>query len=346
MSDHICPTCGASLNADQPCPKCHALMAIAAPETAAQVKVAPPVASDTAFSEGMPPLPARSVPNRRPLGSRWLVLSLVALVVTATMIGLLVPAIQKVREAQARTGSICHLKQISLAALSFNDAQRRLPFNGSAVAVKEVSYSREAKPGEFTSGSWGFQILPFIDQGSLFKEAVAPSAGIAAFMCPGRGRPAYTTTTGWPWTDYFINVYLNDGTGSAPDAADVKRTPVAMIDGSSNTIFAGHGNIQTTLYDKATDMPNVSAGIHIGGTWATSRGGPNWSSAPNCALARDNSDDVLTTGIQWGGPFPQGSLVGMCDGTVRLFPYNMSGGTFGAFLTPNGGEVSSLCGDP
>jgi hypothetical protein len=333
MSDSICPTCGASMNADRTCQKCNALTAIALPKIAAQVKVAPPVASDAAFSAGMPPI--QPTPRPRRPASRWVISCLVALAAIGTLIGLLVPAVQKVREAQARTSSICHLKQIGFAGLAFHDAQKRLPFNGSAVAVRDVSYSLEAKPGQFTSGSWGFQILPFLDQKPLFSEAEAPSAGIAAFMCPGRGRPMYTTTSGWPWQDYFINDYINDATGSAPASADCKRTLVSITDGTSNTIFAGHGNIQTTLYGEATDMPNVSAGIHIGGTWATARGGTNMA-APNCALARDNSNSVTTTGTQWGGPFPQGGLMCMCDGTVRMFPYEMSGTTFGAFLTPNG----------
>jgi hypothetical protein len=195
------------------------------------------------------------------------------------------------------------------------------------------------------SGSWGFQILPYIDQTPLFKGAVAPSAGIAAFTCPGRGRPTYRTTTNWPWQDYFINVYLNDSVTVSASTADSKRTLVSIVDGSANTVFVGHGNIQTSLYSQATDMANVSAGIHIGGTWATARGGPATPSSPSCLLARDNSTAVTTTGTQWGGAFSQGALMGMCDGTVRLFPYNMNGKSFGAFLTPNGFEVSWVCAD-
>jgi Protein of unknown function (DUF1559) len=332
MSDSICPACSASINADRLCPKCNGFTAIATPETAAHVKVTPPIASDSAFREGLPPMPV-PIPERRMLGPGRVVVGLT--IIGMTLICLLVPAIQKVRETAARTQSINNLKQIGFASLAFHDTQKRLPFNGSAVAVGGVSYSLEAKPGQFTSGSWCFQILPFIDQAPLFNEAKAPSAGIAAFMCPGRGRPAYSTSTDWPWTDYFINDYLNDSTGSAPDTFDIKRTLVGLINGTSNTIFAGHGNIQTTLYAQDTDMPNISAGIHIGGTWATARGGPN-KIAPNCALARDNSNAVAANGTQWGGPFPQGGLMGMCDGTVRMFSYDMSGTTFGRFLDPFG----------
>ena len=50
----------------------------------------------------------------------------------------------------------------------------------------------------------------------------------------------------------------------------------------------------------------------------------------------------------WGSSFAQGGLMGMLDGTVRMFPYSMgntgafTGSPLGAFLTPTNGEVVSL----
>ena len=63
-------------------------------------------------------------------------------------------------------------------------------------------------------------------------------------MCPGRGRPALCTGNGGPgaWTDYFLNPFIHDPNG-AFDAPDKKLTLVQMTDGTPNTIFAGHGQI-------------------------------------------------------------------------------------------------------
>jgi hypothetical protein len=162
-------------------------------------------------------------------------------------------------------------------------------------------------------------------------------------MCPGRSRPAVETTNGGgPWTDYFYNNYLNDPKqASIGNAPDFKRSMVGargIDDGTSNTIFAGHGNINVLQYSFNGNVA-LSVNIFTGGTLGTMRAGNDGQTAPTgVTLQRDSTNDPRIG--NWGGPFPQGALMSMGDGTVRMFPYSTQ--NFSSFLTPSGGEVVNL----
>jgi prepilin-type N-terminal cleavage/methylation domain-containing protein len=301
---------------------------------------------------------------------------LVVIAIIAILIALLVPAVQKVREAAARTQSTNNLKQIGLAFHSYHDANKHLPYNGlfANAVVDGVQYTAAATAGNPLSGSWAFQILPYIDQMPLYNMTggSTPNIGIAVFMCPGRGRPLLNAATGWPWTDYFINVYLNEHSGAVPTGGgtDTRMTLVGITDGTSNTIMVGHGTIPQGLYtasaagavagdisqgvsDCICSMPSSAANVT-----GTCRGGPGFTlpAAPSVTLfQRDPPGSAVVApaagtmvGNGWGSPFATGGLMGMCDGTVRMFPYDMTsayatGGTqLGAFLTPTGGEIVNL----
>jgi prepilin-type N-terminal cleavage/methylation domain-containing protein len=323
---------------------------------------------------------------------------LVVIAIIAILIALLVPAVQKVREAAARTQSINNLKQIALAGHSYHDANKCLPFNGSGVASQNTTYYVAPTAGYVFSGSAFFQILPYLDQGPMFANpgATAPTlSGVAVFMCPGRGRlPTLTPTTApaagnWnsapgvagatplttaPAVDYVINPYLNGPTTSAPAAAgpiasatsiviaggpadkDSRCTLQRITDGSSNTIFFGHGQMNQGDYIVTTGVNGYINNALYGGTTATAAGGCN-GVAPATYFQRDPPGTGTVTGTThyWGGPFAQGGLMCLCDGTVRMFPYALNGGfitpstgtassatNFPAFLTPNGGETVGL----
>ena len=351
-----CPSCKTKLQAAEEhagksikCPKCQTMATVPqSPAAAEGITVEPPMVTAVTTSDDgnrdddRPRRRRRDEDSGRPVKaaagmSVALILAIVfgvgCCLVVPVLIALLVPAVQKVREAAARTQSTNNLKQIGLAMHSFHDANKRLPFNGTKNAV----------PGDPTSGSWAFQILPGLEQAGAFAT-VDRLRPMPVFMCPGRGRPPLETTNGGgAWTDYFYNNYLNDPPGgpsqaSNPSAPDNKRALHLIPDGSSNTILVGHGMVRRDQYEMPGNV-TLSSNIFNGGTTGTMRSGDNGVSNPTGITFR--SDDVIPPTVgSWGGPFSQGGLMAMCDGTVRMFPYRMN--NLGAFLTPNGGERDPL----
>jgi Protein of unknown function (DUF1559) len=345
MLEFICPTCGKRMQGDDSlagqqvqCAACHGTILAPGPAAtvsaiSAHVPTAKSIPSDPSVREGEPP----RFPEPRGIDldpphvlRRWMPLLIVVLI-GLTVAGLLTPVVQKMRQTAARTQSMKNLQKIGLAFHSFHDAHKRLPFNGTL----------PAQAGDFRTGSWAFQILPFLDHKSLF---IRPNEidGVAFYMCPGRGRPIVCESGAW--TDYFINPWLNDHPNGVVNAPDMKRTLIAITDGTSNTIMLGQGSVDPDMYS-ARVANDQSVDIFKGGNPAMAR-----RSTTNQA---DKPSDAELT---WGGPFPQGGLYCMCDGTIRIFPFSMTGGTirngfaecFGpsgntlsAYLTPAGGE---LCG--
>jgi prepilin-type N-terminal cleavage/methylation domain-containing protein len=189
---------------------------------------------------------------------RWLGFTLIELLVViaiiAILIGLLLPAVQKVREAAARTQSSNNLKQMSLALHNMNDTFGALPLPVGPFPRRGTADPFLQPAGQPWVGTTQYWLLPFIEQDNVYKAQAAlhpdswwcgysiktyqsptdPSAPADGF--PDHNNPRAGTSYA-PNESVFAagqNVFVayRDGTSYGP----VARIPSTFSDGTSNTI--------------------------------------------------------------------------------------------------------------
>lgn len=188
---------------------------------------------------------------------------LVVIAIIGILIGMLLPAVQQVREAARRTECLNNMRQIALASLNFESAHMSLPTAGltpDSFATDENGdqwNGNQRSPFSRENCSWAFQILPFIEANNVQKirqetniwNLRAFGETIAFYSCPSRG-PRFNVRESdleqWTVTDYagFLAdwEYLQDrglpvtvvgGQGFEPSA---QRAP---YEGEAQNIWVG-----------------------------------------------------------------------------------------------------------
>lgn len=174
---------------------------------------------------------------------------LVVIAIIAVLIALLVPAVQKVREAAARTQCVNNLKQLGLAMHSYHDVYKKFPRNYLQVGSNV-----------WEALSANYFLLPYIEQQSLFNQGQANitnwswmynnlmNTPLAVFRCPS-AQPAPARGTNWsgwdgPGTSYAwctgssINTVWAGSNFNGIIAYSVDRNMAHVTDGLSNTLLA------------------------------------------------------------------------------------------------------------
>jgi prepilin-type N-terminal cleavage/methylation domain-containing protein/prepilin-type processing-associated H-X9-DG protein len=188
---------------------------------------------------------------------------LVVIAIIAVLASLLMPAVQAAREAARRTSCRNNLRQLALAALNFESAQRTLPTGGQGIdytTATNPSTGQAAPFPTFALYSFFAAILPYAEETTIanaydytkpYNDASAPQNQLAAktqipwFLCPsssidvadpdGYGTADYFTTIG---TDIDPNTGVRNQTTIVDGATGTGRSTLAQIsDGTSHTIL-------------------------------------------------------------------------------------------------------------
>jgi len=305
----------------------------------------------------MRPIPLSSRPRSRAFS---LIELLVVIGILAIVVGLLMPAVQKVRTVAGQMQCSNHLRQVGLGFQTFLGAHGVFPSNGgwdgkqTIMTVDGQPFTPETfdfelnqafqwgvgdpklKPQDQT-GPWAFSILPHLEQDQAYAQRVWAHA-VPVLICPVRRQAIAHTIAdedvwgkykhgGWAWgkTDYAVNLFTFDNRPTC-------RAPATISDGLSNTILAGEKAFNPDV--QRPDSWYWDEPIFLGGSKGTSRGG--------FGLLRDGPDIAYHYKENWGSPHPGGVLFLFGDNAVRVVHRLTDEAVFRALLTPDGGEAVTL----
>jgi len=296
---------------------------------------------------------------------------LVVIAIIAILIGLLLPAVQKVREAANRMKCTNNLKQLGLGVHNYHDVTGRIPYDGDPIRNAGCCYN----PG-YTMWSWLARMLPYIEQDNLYRTGglgnspeILQNASnpvvqalvrtvVKTYRCPSDNSPeTRTNTANWPGgtvmgsTSYkgvaggnwcwgsFTNTGpsgdcngLDNGDGMFFRSGYRKQiTLTGVLDGLSNTLMIGE-DIST---------------MNIHNAWAYSN-----TATGTCSIPLNNAMISGQPGFNNAGDWPNvysfrsrhpgGANFALGDGSVRYVRDSISRVNYIAAATASGGEVIGL----
>ena len=309
------------------------------------------------------------IQSNAPLRSRTaftLIELLVVIAIIAVLIGLLLPAVQKVREAGTRMKCASNLRNIGLAAHNYHDSYGTFP-PGEVVGP----FPPLGIPPGAEHSCWPF-LLPYLEQQALYNEYTwqvrfddpsnqpAAATQMKILQCPSAGPDRFVSA------DIFPDYWPNGGKGACTDYAPIMGIspdlvklglvdPVVVLQGVMDTNFLARaaditdGTSNTLLIAEDAGRPQRwQAGKAVSGVLS---GGAAWAGSENrifvkgssfngdvrpgpCALNCTNAHEVYSL-------HPGGANGVFADGSVHFLKAGMDIRILAHLVTRAGGEVVS-----
>lgn len=271
---------------------------------------------------------------------------LVVIAIIAVLIALLLPAVQKVREAANRAQSTSNLRQIGLALHSCHDSHTAFPLVSGP--WRGVPGTNPDDPDLLLHRSLFFSLLPFIEQKNLFDVIIAGTPGLTTdslvklYVSPAD--PSGDGKTGG--ISYAANYQLFQASERHPWTYASMRS--MSQDGTSNTVMLGEIYQNCNLVPRRWANTGVGAGVNTSPSFnrlspvdptvlnpllqvfqAAPRISGTGSSPPVCAPTLAQT------------PHSSGMLISLGDGSVRGVQASISRETWRRVCAPQDGGVST-----
>lgn len=296
---------------------------------------------------------------------------LVVIAIIAVLIALLVPAVQKVREAAARTQCLNNLKQVGLATQGYHDTYKCFPYA-----------TRDYQPGEPTATyvTGLILILPFLEKddvarrwdpklprnstvdtdGDGYTNASLQQIRIPTYVCPSMNPPAGPLPENRAFCSYLFSAGSQDVTlyhygpslGTEPryngvivpvkdssNPVNLSPTPSPNLDARITMMSISDGSSNTFLAGETDFKPQGVPSTSMGGVWAYGYIGYAWGSTFHPFNKHDNTSTVYGA---FRSEHPGGGHFALADGSVRFFSSAMPHQVYQALSTRAGNEVASF----
>jgi prepilin-type N-terminal cleavage/methylation domain-containing protein/prepilin-type processing-associated H-X9-DG protein len=228
---------------------------------------------------------------------------LIVIAIIGVLIGLLLPAVQKVRETANRTRCQSNLKQLGLAMHNYHGVNNCFP-------------PAFAKPSNW---GWSVWLLPYVEQSALYNTlnptatsiALTPNTSLALPIFACASDPAAATATNHFYSNYGRSNYaISEQVSDGGSAIRIEQ----ITDGTSNTLMIGERDMthQVGAIWPGRDSNGVGGAI----------GRPNWpintsyAGGATCCAA-----DTSCTRYAWSSLHPGGANFVFCDGAVYFLTY-------------------------